>query len=263
MLKPNFYYRGHYDSNYKLLPSVFRKYSHKINEDVFYNEIKINCASDFDKMNPLEQLVKMQHYDCPTRLLDVTSNPLVALFFACKNFSCKTCDKSTKGEFFAFAAYDYDILNYDSSRAIMLSCLSKIDYKQKQNIYNKCISMCKTGKLFSASNNGKDVEKLYKEIHMVFPFFEKRINPVDLLNTYIVEPLKNNSRIIKQDGAFIVTGLSKDEAEIIKKIERKVAFKFVINDRNRILKQLDEVGINEKTLFPEVDKVADYLKNKI
>ena len=134
----------------------------------------------------------------------------------------------------------------------MLSCLSKIGYKQKQNIYNKCIFMCKTGKLFSASNNGKDVEKLYKEIHMVFPFFEKKINPVDLLNTYIVEPLKNNSRIIKQDGAFIVTGLSKDEAEIINKIERKVAFKFVINDRNTILKQLDEVGINEKFFFQKL-----------
>ena len=87
---------------------------------------------------------------------------------------------------------------------------------------------------------------------MVFPFFEKKINPVDLLNTYIVEPLKNNSRIIKQDGAFIVTGLSKDEAEIINKIERKVAFKFVINDRNKILKQLDEVGINEKFFFQKL-----------
>lgn len=38
-----------------------------------------------DCPNALSRLVKMQHYGLPTRLYDVTSNPLVALFFACSS----------------------------------------------------------------------------------------------------------------------------------------------------------------------------------
>ena len=39
----------------------------------------------YNSRSHFEKLVKMQHYQICTRLLDLTTNPLVALFFACED----------------------------------------------------------------------------------------------------------------------------------------------------------------------------------
>lgn len=78
-------------------------------------------------------------------------------------------------------------------------------------------------------------------------------------------PKKNNPRILKQDGAFIISGLDKNADESNMKIR-----KYLVNEihvpalcKALIKDQLANVGISQATLFPEVDKVADYLKRII
>lgn len=260
-----FYYRGQYNTAYNLLPSAFRRENwHK--EDYYYHEIMVQCPEHFIQSSHLDKLVTMQHYDCPTRLLDVTSNPLVALYFACKNYGCAKCGKSSEGEVFIFPVLSNDVVYSDSDRALLLSCLSRFSDKDKQELYNQATASLPNGKFKQISGGSRYqdnvVERFFHEITTEMPSFKREIKPLDILQPLFVQPNKTNARIIKQDGAFIINGLSKTAREAELKLEAIRHASIIITNQKGILVELEALGIHEASLFPEVDKVAQYLKSR-
>lgn len=236
-------FRGHSDSNFSWFsPRIFRNNDLQKEEEMVY-ELKRIAPQEFSTCSTqLECLVKMQHYGLPTRLLDVTFSPLVALYFACCN------DQDKLGMVYTIVEKvhlpDEPVIN----RNALLSTYTGSTYKE-------------LAEFFHLKPDGTVDKGFLKS------FFGERY--------YAVVPPLNNARIRRQQGAFLLFGLNIEEQS---NPFQKEAFDInppckincnLINGigippflKKQLLKDLDSMGINQAFLFPEFEHQASYIKEK-
>ena len=116
------FYRGHSNANWKLVPSLFRKSNGVEKEHLLFRDMVAHEPQSFSECkSALDYLVQMQHYGLPTRLLDVTLNPLVALYFACEK------EENKDGKVYLFSVPENKVKHYDSDTISVLANLAKCD----------------------------------------------------------------------------------------------------------------------------------------
>lgn len=246
-----YFFRGHSLKDiYKLEPSLFRRdekgnYLYLDQEDVMYRELIVSNSEDFSNDdNTLDKLVRMQHYSLPTRLLDITSNPLIALYFA------SVSNKNNDGEVIILSVKKNVIKYFDSDTASCISNLARLSHVEKQGIKFD----------LSDFNSQEPVNRLIHFIKEEKSFFLPKIKPLDLQRVICVKSKMSNKRIISQSGAFLLFG---QDAVMNEKGNEDIELtRISIGNKQKILEELDYLNINDRIVFPYIENSARYIANK-
>lgn len=204
------FFRGQSEEFEFIIPSIFRDTKHIENEHELIKEAEISYPLEIQKIkNQSDKLALMQHYGLPTRILDITANALVALYFAVSE------NEDKDGVVYLFnkkRKKEEEVLTSKSIPVIIKTVLTNLTYKEKllldltfRKIKNKEILLSSFRKV-----NYRIlpiVEKIYDAIKMDIGFIPTNIKVSDFYGLNFVTPLEVDERIIRQNAMFMIFGL--------------------------------------------------------
>lgn len=242
-----FVFRGMADKTYKLLPGVFRTI--RADEDTAPNEHYVFCGDEIDILKDFicegmvysdkypesdvyHWLLLAQHYGAPTRLLDWSGNPLVALYFACNT------GNKTDGVVWILHKYRYhDFIRFEdvsgSPEQIVTRLLTKDNSKSNPQYPFLFIPYYFDSRMTAQAS-----------WFMSWGMDDKALETVLCDKFMNLDP--HNDEIAFFDST----------------LDCLIPLYIQCSDKSEIIEELDKLDINEKTLFPGLDGVGRYTNRK-
>lgn len=253
------FFRGHGNSSFKSQPKVFRDFGWTDSEDKLLRGLVEMHPEEFSNdHSTLEKLVRAQHFGLPTRLLDITLNPLVALYFCCRD------QRNEDGEVVIYFIADERIKSFDSDTVSVIANTALLKQHERDKIdktVNDHFSHVKTYSI-SDFNRLAPLPRLLHFIQSEKSYFLPKIQHEAFRQYVAVLPKRNNRRMIAQSGAFIVFATNR---VLTNSLSPKISIeKILISSVHKkgLLEQLDHLNINHGSLFPDVSSASEYLSEK-
>ena len=260
------YFRGQEVEFWDIEPSIFRNDMLSIEHKLMQIPLQ-KIPMEFKGFDSLfDVMTKYQHYGMCTRLLDLTTNPLVALYFACKihgQEKYETEDDPVEQEPYGVVYYTN---NYYPSQSIdkevkIVTALASYDLS-KENTIGTVLDKLRMDNLINEETKARWLKKEY-----VGEFIKI------IQRNYMVVPTYTNERLQRQNGVFLLASMfsvnigANVKDGVITKSKNNLRDEFAsryfyIKGENKesILKELDLYNINEATLFPELEHQLNYIR---
>ncbi len=222
--KKTVWYRGQSSNDWKLTPYYLRL-ANAQSESTLLKRFKQSAAMliDTSPNESFDWLFLMQHYGVPTRLLDWSESPLVALYFAVENI--------------------------ESTEDGALWLLYPTELNKNARINNKDEDD------YIPSFEDEELESYSVESLKANPRIQ--LLPVATIAT------RNNTRIQAQLGVFTIHHLENIPIEEIGDSTHAVKLTIPAGSKEVIRNQLTLLGYSKFQLFPELSSIGDIIKEGI
>ena len=232
------------------------------NESNLFRECERRLTAEFlPCKSTFEKLVMMQHYGIPTRILDVSLDPLVALFFALYLDPRGKKDDSGDSVVLVYEVPKESIKNYHSDAVSVVSNLAVYSHDN----FEMAEIFGKSGKDREAFNKNESVKYLLHEIKAEKPHFWDCINPEDLESVFCVHPLLTNPRIRAQQGAFLLFGMDGNKQKLAtlesSRQKEKIGMRKIripCQAKEKVREELQLLARTVDVIYPDWDGVSDY-----
>ena len=220
------WYRGQASFAWSLVPGYMR-YSNAPSESTLLKRFKQSAAMLVDSApgKSFDWLFWMQHYGVPTRLLDWSESPLVALYFAVEGW---------RG-------------HVDTDAAL---------WSLRPSELNKYANIDNTDEEFFIPSFD-DVELANYTVESLNSRLRTTLKPVATIAT------RNNSRIQAQHGVFTIHHNDPIGIEDVGDRSHVIKYKIPSACRESLFKQLSLLGITKFQMFPELSSIGDIIKENL
>lgn len=255
-IRSKYYYRGISESNQKY-PTIMRLKNddyETFEENILNNLIKYGSSFTGCTRNAFDFIGLAQHYGLPTRLLDWTSNPLVALFFSIYNIKV---DEERKPKLLLLPKHNtlpiYIPLHTPTALETELKFDNIIlDFKLfiKEVNDSNFIKMLQKYSEFEFGMNSGELEEVYKNIQL----------KNDNKNMIIIDVGYSNSRIQAQDGIFYLPR-ELESSKIDEEYRKSEVIEINIDPKWRVelLSIIDSLGVSGYKLFNDLSSICKYI----
>lgn len=220
-------------------PGILRKDSYLKHESDFYSDLQKMHQSEFINQNDfIDKLALMQHYGAPTRLLDMSVNPYISLYFACE----ETDDPEDSGYVYMY------VQNPVHKDDPVIRILSWLACNQWDSLEEAC--------QFYEVHYGQpvNIEEIRKSIARPQFIFQKDFND------------SGNVRLKAQQGTFVICGEKQIEDKwtitTLDSVLPVLVFRVPKEFKRSIRNELEHFGINESTIYTDLASAAEYLRDK-